>query len=100
MLHFGLLDIKTEYFVLILSTLFFVIQLWLCFRVRGKILRLLPVLLLAILTVAFLILALLFDGWDSVGFVFLAIGTAILLLVCGIGWAVWRIVRKKREKRP
>jgi len=58
-----------------------------------------PVILLLILTVVFSVLIFVSDGWDSVGFIFLAICSFSLLVVCGIGWLIWFIARKSKIKK-
>ena len=53
MLDFGLFDIRTDIFVLIVSVVFLLIQLLLCFKVKPIWIRLLPLLLFFVLTVGF-----------------------------------------------
>ena len=98
MIDFGIFEIKTEIFILILSVLMLALQLLLCFKVKKLLLRLLPAILFAILTMAFFVLIFLSEGWDSVGFLLLAICSAALLLFCGIGWGIWAILRKANRK--
>ena len=98
MLDFGIFEIKTEIFILILSVLVLALQLLLCFKATRLFVRLLPAILFAILTAVFFVLIFLSEGWDSVGFLLLAICAAALLLCCGIGWGIWAIVRKAKRK--
>lgn len=97
MLHFGAFDIRTDVFVLLLSVLWVLLQLLLCLKVKKKAVRLLPVYLALALTVVFAALGIIFDGWDALGFFFLAICSAILLADSGIGWGIYAIVRKKKK---
>ena len=99
MIDFGIFEIKTELFLLILAVLTLALQLFLCFKVRSLALRLLPAILFAVSTAVFFVLVFATDGWDSLGFLLLALCTATLLAVCGIGFAVWAIV-KKRKTNP
>lgn len=97
MLHFGAFDIRTDVFVLLLSVLWVLLQALLCLKVKKKHVRLLPVYLALALTVVFAALGIIFDGWDALGFLFLAICSAILLSDSGIGWGIYAIVRKKNK---
>ena len=95
MLHFGSFDIRTDVFVLLLCVIVMLLQIFICFKVKRKIVRLMPVYVTLILTVVFVILGFILGGWDGFGFFFLALCTAILLADIGIGWGIWTIVRKK-----
>ena len=97
MLHFGFLDIRTDIFVLLLSIILVLLQMFLCFKVKKKTIRLIPVYLTLVLTIVFTTLGFIFDGWDGFGFFFLAICSAVLFLCSGIGWGIWAIVRKKNK---
>ena len=99
MLHFGSFEIETDIFVYILAAVLLVVQLLLCFKVKNKFIRLIPVYLFSLLTAVFGILAIVFDEWDRVAFVLLAACAAFLLLICGAGWALWRFVKRIRQKK-
>ena len=99
MLHFGPVDIRTDLFVLIVSVLFFALQLMLCFKVKKLRIRLLPTLVPLILTVTFTFLVFVFEGWDSLGFLILALCTAYPLLACGMAWTIWALHEKFRYKK-
>lgn len=75
-----------------------VLQLFLCFKVRGLFIKLLPIFLLILATVAFSICSAVINGWDGLGYLFLAIFSFGLLIVCGIGWGIWAIIRKSRNR--
>ncbi len=94
MLHFGLFDIRTDIFVLFLSIVVVLFQLLLCFKAKKKTIRLIPVYLSSGVTIILTTLGLIFDGWDALGFFFLAICSAILLFFSGVGWGIWAIVRR------
>ena len=98
MLHFGFFDIRTDIFVCVLAAVILLVQLLLCFKVKNKHIRLIPVYLFSILTVVFAALSVVFDAWDRVGCVLLAVCADFFLLVCGAAWAVWRIVKRRNKK--
>ena len=99
MLHFGPVAIRTDIFVLIISVLFFAVQMLFCFKVRKLRVRLLPTLPPLILTVTFILLIFFFEGWDALGFLVLALCTAYPLLACGIAWAIWAIHKRYKSKK-
>ncbi|MBE5947808.1 MAG: hypothetical protein E7261_02140 [Lachnospiraceae bacterium] len=78
---------------------FLPIQLLLCFKAKKRIIRLLPVIVFAVLTITFFIMAVVAQGWDGLGYLFFAIYTGITLFVCGIGWGIWWIVKLCRKNR-
>lgn len=93
-------DIEVTTLVLHLSiAVFLPIQLLLCFKVKRKMLRLLPVIILSVLTAFFLIMAATATGWDGLGYIFLAIFTGLMLLACGIGWGIRGISRLVKRMR-
>ena len=98
MLDFGLFEIRTDIFILILSVLTVIVQLFLCAKIKKLIIRLIPTIVLATVTVVFTILIFVFDGWDSVGFLLLAVWTAFLLGACGAAWALWWLLTKLKKK--
>ena len=73
------------------------LQLLLCFKVRSRLLRPLPVILCSLLVGTFLLLALYTPGWDGLGYIFLALFAGFMLTSCGIGWLIWAILRKKKK---
>ena len=99
MLDFGIFKIRTDIFLLIVAILLFLLQLFLCFKVKSLKLRLLPLIVLGAMIAVFTILVFLTDDWDSLGFLVLAIWTAIQLIPCGLGWLTWRIAKKIKDKK-
>ena len=75
------------------------IQLLLCFKVKNKAIRLLPIILLSIPTLIFVIMTTTTQGWDSLGYVFLAIFTGFMMLICGLAWGIWAIIKHKQKKK-
>ena len=78
------------------------IQLALCFKVKSKILRLLPVVVLSIWAVAAAIAAATSIDWDALFYLICAVYLGIMLFICGIAWGIWALVvfiRKKKNSR-
>lgn len=75
----------------------FPIQLLLCFKVKSRTVRLLPIIILSVLTAALVITALAVQGWDGLGYALFAIFTGFMLFMCGIGWGIWAISRCKKR---
>jgi len=94
-----ILGIRSEVFLLIISTIVLIIQLLLCFKIKSKFIKLIPIILFSILAIVFSILTFILDDWDSVGCLLLAIGSSFLLFVCGISWIIWRFnIKLEKEK--
>ena len=91
-------DIELTTVVLNLSSAVFLpVQLLLCFKVKSKMIRLLPVIVLSAITAFLVVMAAMATGWDGLGYIFLAIFTGLMLLACGIGWGIWGITRLIRK---
>ena len=97
MLHFGTFEIRTDIFVLLLSILFLLLQVLLCFKVKKLFLRLIPTVLFSAATVVFALMMLFSDGWDAIGFLLFTICSASFLAACGIGWGIWAIAKKLKK---
>ena len=100
MLHFGFFDIRTDVFTLIVAVVFVLVQVFLCFKAKNIIVRLIPDFLSLAAIIVFAVLAFVFEGWDRLGYLLLAIFAAILLAVCGLScgiWAITKLIRKKKE---
>ena len=93
-------DIELTTAVLIFSIVVLLpIQLLLCFKVKSRAIRLLPVILLSIPTIIFTVMSVAITGWDGLGYIFLAIFTGFMLLMCGVGWGIWatsKLIKKKK----
>ena len=93
-------DIELTTAVLIFSVVVLLpIQLLLCFKVKSKVIRLLPVILLSIPTIIFVMMSVAITGWDGLGYIFLAIFTGFMLLMCGVGWGIWAISKLIKKKK-
>lgn len=73
-----------------------IVQLLLCFKVKKTLIKLLPAIALAVATILLYIIAHNVGGWDAFGYLFFALLSFGLLVVCGICWGVWAIARKEK----
>ncbi|MBQ3154977.1 MAG: hypothetical protein IJB88_07060 [Clostridia bacterium] len=88
-------DIELTTVVLIFSVVVLLtVQLLLCFKVKSKIIRLLPAVLLSIPTLLFAVMAVRATGWDRVGHILFAVFGGFMMLMCGIGWGIWALAKK------
>lgn len=74
-------------------------QLWLCFRVKRLLWRLLPGIVLAGSTAALGALAALSADWESLGYALLAALTGLMLLLSAAGWVIWWLIARRRARR-
>lgn len=81
--------------ILLLFTFFglFPVQLVLCFLVKSRTVRLIPVMILLVMTVIMILGAVICTGYIVFAFIVLAVYLGLMLAVCGAAWAVWGIVR-------
>ena len=82
-------------FISVTSTLF--LQLLLCFKAKKICIKLLPIALLIVSMIIFSVLSACVGGWDGIGYLFFALLSFGLILVCGVGWAIWVIARKRNR---
>ena len=75
--------------VYIIAAVVLVVQLLCCFNVKKVWLRLLPTLLFVCPTIVCFVMAFVSDGWDSIGFLILAILVGIPSIGCGLAWCGW-----------
>lgn len=80
-------------FVSVIATL--ILQLLVCFKTKKIFIKLLPIALLIVSTIVFSICSASINGWDGLGYLFFALLSFGLILVCGLGWSVWAITRKR-----
>ncbi len=94
-------DIELTTFTLIFSVVVLLpLQLLLCFKVKSKVIRLLPIIVLSIPTLCFLVLSVILKGWDGIGCLMLAVLTGFMMFMCGIGWGIYgvtKFVKRRRE---
>lgn len=73
------------------------LQLVLCFKVKSKFMRLLPVIVLSVLIIASAVAATVGTDWDVLFYLICTVYFAIMLFVCGFGWGIWAIIKKARK---
>ena len=80
--------------VLVLSgVVFLLIQLLLCFKVKNKVIRLLPVILLSIVTMFFVVMAGTATDWENLGYIFPAFFLGFMWFMCGMAWGIRAIIK-------
>ncbi len=90
-------NVELTPFISVFTIALFPIQLLLCFKVKNIVVRLLPVFLLLIITVIFIVMMVQSDGWDLIGYYILTGFTAVMLLICGIGWGIWGLIQCQKK---
>lgn len=91
------IDIVT-WFILACVLVTLVLQLLLCFRTGRTLYKLLPVVLFSVFTVVFSVCSACINGWDGLGWLFFALLSFALTLVCGIGWLIWFVIRHRKGR--
>ena len=92
-------DINLATFVLFFSIVVLLpVQLLLCFKIRSKAIRLLPVIVLLISAIIFYCMGMSSNDWGGLGYLILAIFTGFMLFICGIGWGIWLLVTRKKPE--
>lgn len=87
-------DVELTTFVLIFSIVILLpFQLLLCFKVKSKAIRFLPVILLFTLTIFCIVMAIAATDWENLIYIFFGIFTGFMLFMCGIGWSIWAITK-------
>lgn len=74
-----------------------ILQLLLCFKVKKLFIKLLPIALLIVSTIVFSICSASINGWDGLGYLFFTLLSVGLIFMCGIGWGIWAITRKRNR---
>ena len=83
--------------VVMAAFLIFPLQLFLCRKVKNRMVRLLPVILLTMTEGVLVALSCTSKGWQSLGYLFFVLVAAMMLLLCGLSWGLWAILRKRRD---
>ena len=74
-------------------------QLLLCFKVKSRLIRLLPGLLGVLACIAFFVMMLISEGWEVLGYLLLVLFAACAVGVCALGWLIFAIAHLiKRTK--
>ena len=81
--------------VLVSVMLTLLLQLLLCFKAKKTLIKLVPVILLTIAAIVLYIIAHNVGGWDAFGYLFFVALCFGLLVVCGICWGVWALLRQE-----
>ena len=98
MYDFWIGDINIAPFLLIFTFVVVLpLQAILCLKVKSKITRLLPVIILSVLTIAAVVVATIGTGWNVIFYIVSAIYFGIMLAVCGVVWGVLAIVKCLRQ---
>ena len=71
-----------------------ILQLLLCFKAKKIFIKLLPIALLIVSTIVFCVCSATINDWDGLGYLFFALLSFGLIIVCGVAWGVWAIARK------
>ncbi len=96
-----LLEIDSSVLLVSAAAILFAVQLFLLLKFKIKLVRLIPTALCLILAVAFFISVYIFDGWDSIGFLILAMYAAIFfagLLAFYIIWSIIEVIIKRKTQ--
>ena len=103
MFEIGIGDIELIKAVFVLSVVvLLLIQLLLCFKVKNKVIRLLPAILLSIFTIFFVAMASTATDWENLGYIFPIIFIGVMWLMCGIAWGIWgsiKLIKKKKDNK-
>ena len=87
-----LLEISGDIFIVAMALFLTLIQALLFWKVKRKIIRLIPSFLLLALTLGFFISIYIAEGWDSLGFLLLSLYSGIFFLGAISMFAIWCIV--------
>ena len=93
-------DIELTRLALILSVVIFLpVQLLLCFKVKSRTIRLLPIIAFSLLILVNVLMAIVTEFANRIAFALFALLSGIVLITCGIGWGIWAIVNLKQKKK-
>jgi len=76
-----------------------VLQLYLCFRVKRLVLRLLPAAAFALTAAVSGVMCMIITGWDVFSWLIFFVFSLILLGVCGLAWGVWTAVYLVKRRK-
>ena len=89
----------TRYIFAFLVVALLPIQIFLCFKTTGRVIRILPVIILSMLTFRYYFMGIISSGWDTLGYMLIAFFTGSVLFLCGISWGVWAIIKYIKKKK-
>ena len=100
MFEVGIGDIELIKAVFVLSVVvLLLIQLLLCFKVKNKVIRLLPAILLSIFTIFFVAMASTATDWENLGYIVPAIFIGFMWLMCSMAWGIWASIKLIKKKK-
>lgn len=74
------------------------VQSILCFKVKLRIVRLLPIIFCILNIIAFSIMIVITPpGWARAGYLILIMYTVYTILICGVAWGIWKIIKYKKK---
>lgn len=72
----------------------FVIQLLLCFNIKSRFIRLLPVsVVVSFIVICIWGIAITPPSWERLGYVFLAYYSFLVLAIFGLAWLIWWLLK-------
>ena len=93
-------DVELTRCVLIFSLVVLLpLQLLLCFKVKRKGIRLIPVTLFFVLAAVLAMISAAVGGRTGLVYLFLAMFSGFMLLICGAGWGIWAVFRLIQQKK-
>ena len=75
------------------------VQIFLCFKAKGRVIRIVPVIILSVLTFIYYFMGVISSGWDTLGYMLIASFTGSVLFLCGISWVFGQSSNISRKKR-
>ena len=85
----------TEHVAVLIVIAVFVLQLIFCSKANRVFFKLLPTIITFISAAGCFIMIYISNGWDAVGYLFLAIFAAFCFAVCLLAWLLWGIFRRR-----
>ena len=73
------------------------LQLALCFKARRRLFRLLPTVLLALLSLVFYSMKYVVKDWSALVYAILAVFSGVMFVFSGLAWGIWAISKRIRK---
>ena len=77
----------------------FPVQLLLCFKVKSRVVRLIPVFIFTALLILFTVMFFATSDWSKIAYLIFIIYALFLLLMSGFAWGVCAVSRKLRKNK-
>lgn len=84
--------------ILSIAVLWLAMQTIMCFKVKSRLIRFVPLIVSAPLTIVFFILTITITTWDALGYLLLTMYSGEFLIASGLGWGIWAFVRYVLKK--